>query len=206
VAPAPPRQEGRNPGTWAFTVAGRSAAPPTVVWRLVAEVGQWRQWAGVTRAELERRGDLEPEGVGAVRRLGIGPAASRERVVVFEPPQHFGYVLVSGFPARNYRADVVLAPDGTGTGLTWSATFDPLVPGTGRLVHGLLRVIVTRFIRRLCRYADTRADTAAPAAAGPVPGAGATATPGTPADTSADAVTGTSGDDQGTPPGPPSPA
>jgi hypothetical protein len=84
-------------------------------------------------------------------RYGIG---SREEVVAWEPPHHLGYTIVKGFPVRNYRADVELTPDGSGTLITWSSTFDEKIPGTGRLMEAVIARISRGFASDAAAYAD----------------------------------------------------
>jgi hypothetical protein len=133
----------------------RSCAPPEAVFALLAAGDRWAEWAGpfVPRSRWAVPGD--PEGtVGAVRRLGLGPLSSRERIVEHEPARRLGYVVDSPGPMRDYRAVVDLAPrpDG-GTDITWSASFTPVVPGTGALLHVALRGIVRGFARRVAKAA-----------------------------------------------------
>jgi uncharacterized protein YndB with AHSA1/START domain len=127
-------------------------APREKVWALVGDASSWKDWAGVMRSSLEREGDPAPDGVGAIRRFGPPLASSREEVVVFEPPTHLGYVVLSGMPVRNYRADVWLSEQqgaaGTQTIIEWSATFDPKVPGTGAVLQAGLKAMITRFAKR----------------------------------------------------------
>jgi hypothetical protein len=78
----------------------------------------------------------------------------REQIVASEPPTHHAYTTLSGNPVRNYRADVRLTPEGDGTLIRWSATFAPLVPGTGRALEAFYRRLIGSFARRLARYAD----------------------------------------------------
>ena len=96
-----------------------------------------------------------PGSVGAVRRLGIGPLASLERIVEHQPGKRLSYVVDSWAPYRDYRADVDLVPttDG-GTRIVWQASFTPKVPGTGRLLRVALRGIVAGFARNLARAAE----------------------------------------------------
>ena len=114
----------------------------------------------MSRTFLVRDGDPPPDGVGAIRRFAWGPGGSREEVVAWEPPYHLGYVTLSGLPVRDYRADVRLARDGSGTVVTWRSTFETLVPGTGRIMHLIVSRLVRGFAASVCRYAD-RLETAA---------------------------------------------
>ena len=134
-----------------FEVTAQSAAPPERVFALVADATSWPRWAGflVAHGSWEREGSPPPGGVGAIRKLGRWPLHGREEIVAYEPPTHLAYTIVKGQPVRNYRADVTLTPVDNGTLITWAATFDPLIPGTGALVTGFLRSIVTTFARGL---------------------------------------------------------
>ena len=141
-------------GRWRYELTGRSTAPRQTVWRLVSEVEQWKRWSMLSRTFLLRPGQPEPNGVGALRRLAVGPFGSTEEVVASEPPRHLGYEARKGMPARRYRADVVLEEDGSGTRITWTGSLDPLVPGTGRLALSYARSFVARFLASLVRFAD----------------------------------------------------
>jgi hypothetical protein len=92
--------------------------------------------------------------VGAVRKFTRWGVGSKEEVTAWDPPHHLGYAILSGFPVRRYRADVILTPEAGGTSITWSATFDPLVPGTGRIMSAVLGRIVSGFGQDLAGYAD----------------------------------------------------
>ena len=145
-------------GRLGYELVGHTTAPPELVWPLVAEVEQWKEWSFLTRTFLRRAGSPDRNGVGALRRLAVGPFGSSEEVVAFEPPRHLGYVARRGMPAKNYRADVVLEPEGGGTRIIWSGTMDALVPGTGPLAVAYARSFVRRFLAGLTRYADARAE------------------------------------------------
>lgn len=147
-------------GRRSFEVRARSSAPVEVVWSLLGEARRWQEWSFLTRSDLVREGDPPPDGVGAIRRFTSFGIGSREEVVAWEPPHRFGYVILSGFPVRHYRADVVLEPDGyagSGTAVTWSATFDEKIPGTGPLMTLVLRGIIGRLAAGATAYADRQA-------------------------------------------------
>lgn len=95
-------------------------------------------------------------GVGAVRRLGIGPLASSERVVEHVPGRRLSYVIDSWQPYRDYRADVDLTPTPEGgTRIVWQAGFTPRVPGTAGLLRAGLRRLVQSFATNLARGAES---------------------------------------------------
>jgi hypothetical protein len=139
-----------------YEVTARSSAPPERVFELLSDATSWPRWAGpvIGHASWEREGDPAPGGVGAIRKVGRWPMFGREQIVASESPFHYAYTMLSGNPVRNYRADVALVRDGAGTSITWSATFDPRIPGTGRLLERFYRMLIGSFARRLAAYAE----------------------------------------------------
>ena len=117
---------------------------------------RYAEWAGpvVPRSRWEVAGD-PPGTVGAVRRLGLGPLGSSERIVEHVPGKRLSYVVDSWQPYRDYRADVDLVPttDG-GTRIVWQSSFEPRVPGTGLLLRLALSRLVAGFATNLARAAE----------------------------------------------------
>ena len=132
-----------------------SAAPPERVFALLAAGDRWQEWAGplVPRSRWQVPGD-PVGGVGAVRRLGVGPFVSLERITASEPPYRLSYVVDSPAPYRSYASTVTLSPlpDG-GTAISWRSSFEPIVPGTGVVLRWLLRAFVAGFARNLAKKA-----------------------------------------------------
>lgn len=146
-------EQGRR---WSYDVRATTTAPIAVVWPLVGEARRWKEWAGFTTAELLAEGDPAPDGVGALRRFGIGPGTSQEKVVAWEPPRHLAYEIVKGWPARGYRADIDLEPlPSGGTSIRWRGRFDEKVPGTGRVLQACTHKLMARFAKRLVRHAES---------------------------------------------------
>jgi hypothetical protein len=146
-------------GRQRFKVSRIADAPLETVWDLVADGAGWKNWAGIFASALEREGTPPPNGVGSIRKLGAPPLASREEVVVWDPPFHLGYVVLSGMPVRNYRADIWLDDRSEVGGvprtlIEWSASFDPLVPGTGHLMRATLAGIIGRFATKAAEAAQ----------------------------------------------------
>ena len=148
-----------------------SSAPIETVWQLVSTVAAWPTWSRHKLAHLERDGSPTPDGVGAIRVLGLDPSkpakCNREEVVAFDAPHHFGYTLLSGQPLDNYRSDVRLtALPGGGTRITWESRF-----GTHG-VTGWVWVLVVRWVLKrwsadLAKGAEQVASVPAPQSPGP---------------------------------------
>jgi hypothetical protein len=138
---------------------GRSTAPPDQVFAVLADGAGWSRWAGpmIVKSWWEREGTPPPGGVGAIRALGMKRVGSREEIVAYDPPTHLAYTILSGLPVRDYRADVRLTPDGSGTRIEWSGAFTAKAPGTAGAIGVFLRLTIGSFVRRLGRYAASDA-------------------------------------------------
>ena len=139
-----------------YEVSARSAAPPERVFALLADGAGWSRWAGamIVRSWWEREGSPEPGGVGAIRRLGLGKLSSREEIVEYDAPRHLAYTWLTKFPVRDYRADVRLEPDGSGTRIVWGGSFRPAFPGGAVVMRRFFLTAVGGFTKRLAAEAE----------------------------------------------------
>jgi uncharacterized protein YndB with AHSA1/START domain len=133
-----------------------SAAPRERVWALLADTASWADWAPFETAAVATPGPEQPEGVGMVRHLGRGRGrVTVERISVFEPPERFGYELVSGVPVRDYNALVTLAEEpGGGTVISWRSTFHGKFPVPAALVRWALARFIRDTVEGLARAAE----------------------------------------------------
>ena len=121
-----------------------TTADPATVYSLLREGATWPDWSPIDSVELEREGDAEPEGVGAVRILRSGKVTGRDTIAELVPERRFAYTHSSSLPVKDYRGEVDLQPTGGGTQIRWVSTFEPKIPGTGRLLRrGLDRFIAS---------------------------------------------------------------
>ena len=134
----------------------RSSASPAVVFGILADATGWKDWAGwfIRESFWEREGTPRPGGVGAIRKLGARPVYGREETVVYDPPKHHAYRILSGQPVRSYHADVELTPVDGGTHIRWSGRFEPTLPGTGPFMRWYFRRLIAGFAGRLAAHAE----------------------------------------------------
>jgi uncharacterized protein YndB with AHSA1/START domain len=125
-------------------VVRRFPQPPERVWEVYTDHARWSEWSGFPKSRLEREGDTERNGRGAVRGFSGGGVSVHEQVLEFEPPKRMTYRIVrGGFPLRNHLGEVRLEPAEGGTLLVWRCQFDSAIPGLG----GLARRFVERMFR-----------------------------------------------------------
>ena len=143
-------------GDWSIERRAVSSAPVERVWGLLADARGWSTWSRLTSSRLaEEAPGPDPNAVGALRRFSVGPGASLERVVAYDPPHHLAYELVSGLPITDYRADVTLAPTpGGGTSIEWRARYRGRPPVVGTAIHAFLGWFLQDTADRLARGAE----------------------------------------------------
>lgn len=106
-------------------------------------------WVPGLKVELTRPGATESNGVGAVRKVGIGsPGPILEEVVTFEPGERLVYKALAGVPLKNYRGEVTLRPTGSGTEITYAIDADKRLPfGESLAVKGLATAPLSGLVR-----------------------------------------------------------
>ena len=109
-----------------------TSADPTAVYALLRDGATWPVWGKLDSFELERPGEGEPEGLGAVRIFRQGKVEGRDTVAELVENRRFSYTHESKLPVKNYRADIDLTPRDGGTEIRWVSQFDPKYPGHGR--------------------------------------------------------------------------
>jgi hypothetical protein len=142
-------------GRYVIEKSARSSAAPSTVYRLLRDGSTWPAWGRVDSFDLEREGDGEPEGVGAIRVFTSGRVRGRDEVVGFVPDQRFRYRHLNGLPVRGYEATIDLAAVDGGTEISWHVTFDPKYPGTGWLLRRSLDGFVRGMVDGLAKHAAT---------------------------------------------------
>lgn len=135
----------------------RIDAPVDVVWDVLTDHARYREWTPVPHSRLVTPGDDDPNGVDAVRFLGVGPVGAKERMLVFEPGSHLAYTVESGLPVRCYRADARLTDGGGWTQLEYTGSLRPLVPGTGAVLAFGVRHALATLVGSLVRESERRA-------------------------------------------------
>lgn len=89
-------------------------------------------------------------GVGSIRRIFNGPLSVQEKCLSSDPPFSMTYTLLKGAPVQSdYLGTINLFQKEDGTDLSWVIQFTPLILGTGFLVKGLLKGMITKVIDRI---------------------------------------------------------
>jgi Polyketide cyclase / dehydrase and lipid transport len=147
--------------TSGFRVERLTPVAPEPIYNLLADAPAWKDWAPlVSYSELIRQGTPDPLGAGAIRRIGgLGFLRVDEEILEAQPPHYHCYTAVRGIPVSHYRGEVHLDSIDGGTRLVWTGTFEPRIPGSGRLLATLLRLAIGAIATRAIAVAEQHAST-----------------------------------------------
>lgn len=144
-----------------FTLFREVKAPPEVVFDVLTDHRRYADITPMRKSVLEREGEPDPNGVGAIRVLSsIGPPL-REEVIAFEPSTRFSYKLLSGAPVRDHVGTVLLEPAGAGTKVTYALRTTPTLPVVGGAVVGVTKLAIKSLLDGIVAESERRAVAAA---------------------------------------------
>ena len=139
-----------------FTLTRRIDASPRSSSTRSPTTGATPDYTPIRRAVLEREGDEEPNGKGAIRALHLAGPPMRERVIAFERPGLFTYELLSGLPVKDHVGTVTLEAQDGGTLMSYRVETTPTIPLSGPVVVGGMKVAIGRLMAAVQREAESR--------------------------------------------------
>ena len=128
-----------------------TAASAEQLWRLLDDSSTWPSWTPIDSFVLIRPGD--GDGPGEIREFMTGRYTVREEIVERRRERRLSYILLSGLPLRDYRAEIDLTPHPDGTEIRWHTVFRAQVPGMGGLYRRGLAKVTRRFVDGLAQHA-----------------------------------------------------
>jgi uncharacterized protein YndB with AHSA1/START domain len=103
-------------------------APAEPVFDLLADHANYDRFRGIRGSELISEGKPPPNGVGAMRRVLIGPLSFDEEITAYESPSRLEYLIVRlNAPYEHDGGRIRLAERGGWTKVDWTSSFR--VPG-----------------------------------------------------------------------------
>jgi polyketide cyclase/dehydrase/lipid transport protein len=131
------------------------AGPPEPIFDRLADHANYDQFRGIDGSELLKDGKPAPNGVGAVRRIAIGPLRFEEDITAFERPSRLDYLITKlNLPFDHSGGSISLAPDGSSTRVEWTTEYRVPVPVLGRLADLGWRVALRRGFSRVLEDID----------------------------------------------------
>ncbi len=129
----------------------RYPVPPEILWGVVTDHEGMGRWLPANVKVIT----ATPDGVGTVRRVGVGPLSIDEEIVVLEPPRRMVYRIVRGLPLRYHRGEVRVAPFGDGgSELAWDITIASQIPYFAQVLARALNRSINQGLRKLGQVLD----------------------------------------------------
>jgi len=100
------------------------SAPPEAVFEMLTDHAGYVRFRGVKSAERFRDGEPDPNGVGAMRRIGIPPVTFEEEITGFDRPHRMDYVIrKANFPFEHEGGSIEVTGDERSAHVVWTSTF-----------------------------------------------------------------------------------
>jgi len=142
-----PIDERPPPDTHSIQQSVRVAASADRAWKVLMDHEGMSAWSGFKSVTLERAGETDRNGRGAVRRLASPLGATLEQVTCAEAPRLMRYRVIAGSPFVCHQGEIRLEPEGAATKITWTVRFRPKMPGTGALLARLFNRLLGSAMR-----------------------------------------------------------
>jgi len=140
-----------------FKYVRQVAAPPETVFDVLTDHRRYPEITPLRKATLEREGEPDPNGVGAIRVLTVAGPPMREEVIAYDRPRRFSYKLLSGLPVRDHVGTVELTPSGGGTEVTYAVKTTPTLPFGGPVFMLFLKKAIGDLLGGVAKESERRA-------------------------------------------------
>jgi uncharacterized protein YndB with AHSA1/START domain len=140
-----------------FTFTREIAAPPETVFGVLTDHRKYSELTPLRKSELEREGEADPNGVGAIRKLTVVGPPMREEVIAYEAPSRFSYTVLSGLPVRDHVGTVELKADEGGTRMVYAVRTQPTLPVVGPVVVAAIKQAIKGLIDGVATESERRA-------------------------------------------------
>ena len=137
-----------------FTINRTIDAPAERVFDALTDHERYAEITPMRTSVLEKQGTPEPNGVGAVRKLGLVGPSFREEIVGYERPTFFAYKALSGLPVSEHLGEVRLRDVGGRTEMSYTVSFTARVPRTEPVVGAVMRQAIGGLVRGIAKSVE----------------------------------------------------
>jgi len=127
-----------------FTITRKLDLPSEKVWATVSDFTRAPSPAIII--EVEKEGDPEASGIGAIRNINIKGAKAKERLEAVDAPNSITYSMLSGAPVKEYLGTVKVIAQNGATLINWDVKLIPKIPGIGWIVAMVIKKAINRYI------------------------------------------------------------
>jgi uncharacterized protein YndB with AHSA1/START domain len=140
-----------------FTFTREIAATPETVFEVLTDHRKYSDLTPLRKSELEREGETDVNGVGAIRKLTLAGPPMREEVIAYKAPSRFSYTVLSGLPVRDHVGTVELTAENGGTKMVYAVRTQPTLPVVGFAVVAAVKQAIKGLIDGVAKESERRA-------------------------------------------------
>ncbi len=127
--------------------------PREKVFAVFADHETFGKLLGAPVKRVRESDQADPNGIGSVRKVGIGPLSIEETVVGFEPESLIEYTITSTSPLRHHMGRIRFDQDVNGhSRVTYTITFEDVLPFTGVVIQKALEQAIRKGIKRVPKF------------------------------------------------------
>ncbi len=123
--------------------------PRGQVFDLIADHNRLGALIGLPVKRIRDSDQADPNGIGSIRWIGVGPVGIEETVITFEPDHLIEHTVTSFSAFRNHHGRVRLTEMTDGTRLHYIVDFDEVIPYSGKTLQQALERVLSRGVQRL---------------------------------------------------------
>ncbi len=128
--------------------------PRSRVFALFADHERFGKLLGAPVKRIKDSDQADPNGIGSVRKIGIGPIGLEETVLNFEPDSLIEYAITSPSPIRNHVGRIRFEDTAEGqTRLNYTISFEDVIPFSGKVISTALEQGIRKGIKKVPRMA-----------------------------------------------------
>ncbi|MBI9075623.1 MAG: redoxin domain-containing protein [Desulfatibacillum sp.] len=130
------------------------AVPPETVFPYLAtpELMSLFLDATLTRIQDSPSDKDNPNGIGSVRKVKIGPTTLEETITRLEPPYLCQYVISQGSPLKDYTGTILVSKTQDGCRVVWTMSFKAKIPYTGRFIAKAMELGFAKGLKALDKF------------------------------------------------------
>jgi hypothetical protein len=133
------------------------------IFEVISDHASYDRFGGIRHSELLRPGGAEPNGLGAVRRVKIGPLDFEEEITAFERPTRMDYLIRKlNFPFEHDGGNIRLEERAGGTHALWTSSYRIPVAVIGGPAAALFKVFLANGFGRVLETSSRVAAERAP--------------------------------------------
>lgn len=137
-----------------FTIHRTIRAPVEKVFDAITDHRNYARVTPLRTSTLEKEGTPAPNGLGAIRKLGLAGPPIVEEVIGYERPSFFSYKVLKGLPVSEQVGEVRLRDVGGATELTYTVSFTARIPRTEPVLGAVQRQAIGQLVSGIAKSVE----------------------------------------------------